>query len=268
MGRAANALDWTDEGGGVGLRALIAYPTEPPPPAPPWDPNAELRLREEERERVSGFASEERTPEEEPLTQRFSRDSGVDVPEEGAEPLSARGIARLAALADWMAGEEPSGAVVALVRSFLRDVQEVGLAVGALVSAGRASAGPELDAAIHSLAVAVGMWRSNLVEHVDDLALSDHRSFSGWASLPEYSSAFTLAIVRPALAEADLWADAAAVRGGVDLGPLVRNVTSGVERLNATLRAAILGPDDREERGELEDETMSRPESPLSAAAW
>lgn len=248
MGRAANALDWTEAGSGVGLRALIAYPSE--------RPDSELRLREETP------ASRVDDDDEEPPTHRLPGNSAFDAREE--EPSAGRGIARLSALADWIDGEEPSGAVVTLVRAFLRDVEGVGRALEALASAGDAWAGPELAAAIQSLALAIGMWRSNLVEHVDDLALSDHRSFSGWSSLPEYSSAFTLAIVRPALAEADAWATAAAVRGDGDLGPLVRAVASSVDALNATLRTAILGPSDGDEDAGA---GWSRERS-LVAAAW
>jgi hypothetical protein len=275
MGRAANALDWTEEGSGVGLRALIAYPsTQPPEAEPELDPARvasegvlPCEPARELREQTPAWTVQEDPIEE--LAPRLEPDSAFEF-RTGTEPLSARGIARLSALADWIEAEAPSGAVVGLVRAFLRDIDDVGLAVGALVVAGEAFAGPELTSSIEALALAVGMWRTNLVEHVDDLAITDHRSFSGWASLPEYSSAYTLAIVRPALADTDAWAVAATVRGGSDLVPLVQAVHTAVARVNATLRTAILGSNEhgeRDERSERE-ETATRPDSPLSAAAW
>jgi hypothetical protein len=265
MGRAADALDWTEEGSGVGLRALIAYPTDRPgsdfglrtevPPPPP-----EVQDDLDAISPPDGEAS---------IGAEYGDDGGIEIGfeagtgevDESVEPSTARGIARLSALANWIEGEAPTGAVVTLVRSFLQEIDDVGLAIAALASAGEAFGGPELVSAIESLKQAIEMWRGNLVEHVDDLAITDHRSFSGWASLPEYSSAFTLAIVRPAIAEADGWAALATVRRGIALGPLVQAVATTVDRVNATLRTAILGPNER-------DENAERFEGPLATAAW
>ena len=183
-----------------------------------------------------------RGDDEEPATLRVGvgRPSFGPIGSDGCDKtdaLSARSIARLSALADWMEGEEPVGVVVPLVRAFLRDVNGVTMPWERSWRQATASAAPELGAVIRSLALAIGLWRSDLVEHVDDLALSNYRSFVGWSSLPEYSSAYVLAIVRPALAEAEAWVTAAAV----ELAPLVRAVGASVDRLNATLRGAMLG---------------------------
>jgi hypothetical protein len=275
MGRAADALDWTEEGSGVGLRALTAYPTE----GPTDRPGSERSLRAETPTDPANVIQNE--IDEFPVLYRETYDeagreagssieieSGIETgfemregyADDAAEPLSTRGIARLSALADWIEGEAPTGAVVTLVRAFLQEMDDVGLAVAALASAGEAFGGPELVTAIESLKQAIETWRGNLVEHVDDLAITEHRSFSGWASLPEYSSAFTLAIVRPAIAEADGWAALATVRRGIALAPLVQAVLTAVDRVNSTLRTAILGPSERDER--------DRFDGPLSTAAW
>jgi hypothetical protein len=249
MGRVGNAVDWMEEGSGVGLRALTVYPE---------------RLDSEVRLRAETEAAPLLEEEEEPPTRRFQRASASE-PCPAIEPLGARGIARLSALADWIGREEPSGPVVALVRAFLGDVHEVGAATDALVAAARSAPDlPELGAAVQSLALAIALWRNNLVEHVDDLALSDHRSFSGWSSLPEYSCAFTLAIVRPALAEARAWAQSSRKREASDFCALVGAVNAAVERVNATLRGPIAGA--RGARAERPEDV--RLESSLLVTAW
>jgi hypothetical protein len=202
MGRYANALDWTSP---------LPERTE-----------SEIRLRERPPlEEVGDDDADE-------PTRPFDR---LPVP---AAAVSASGVVRLSALADQMDGERTSGVVVRLVRAFLDDLRDVRVALGALLAAtSDAPASPGLDAAVRSLAHSIGMWRTNMVEHVDDLALSEHRSLSGWSSLPEYSSAYTLAFLRPALAEA--WANAAGCAAFVEA------VGASIERLNATLRATIDG---------------------------
>jgi hypothetical protein len=227
MGRQANALDWTertDLGSGFGLRAF--------PPIEQDRCDSGIRVRPEDAG-VEVAAYDDDEP-----TRPFRRSSLLDA-DETMEPLCARGIARLSALADWLEGEAPSGPVVALVRRFLRNLSEVGSALAALADAAREpSVSSGLQVTVRSLVHAVGMWRTNLVGQVDDLALTEHRSFSGWSSLPEYSAAYTLALVQPALADAEGWA--IATRGeGEDLVSLLAEVATGVERLNATLRVAI-----------------------------
>jgi hypothetical protein len=163
-----------------------------------------------------------------------SPDSSADL-----EPLSARGVARLSALADWLDGETTSGVVVGLVRAFLDDLDDVRVALAALVDATPdSSVAPGLDAAVQSLAHAVGLWRMKLIEHVDDLAISDHHSLAGWSSLPEYSAAYTLAFLRPALAEAEVSASVKRGETG-DVTALVGALGIRIRRLNATLRAAV-----------------------------
>jgi hypothetical protein len=226
MGRQANALDWTertDLGSGFGLRAF--------PPIEQDRCDSGIRVRPEDAGvEVAAYYDEPTRP--------FRRSSLLDA-DETMEPLCARGIARLSALADWLEGEAPSGPVVALVRRFLRNLSEVGSALAALADAAREpSVSSGLKVTVRSLVHAVGMWRTNLVGQVDDLALTEHRSFSGWSSLPEYSAAYTLALVQPALADAEGWA--IATRGeGEDLVSLLAEVATGVERLNATLMVAI-----------------------------
>ncbi|MGO9712881.1 MAG: hypothetical protein ACLQBL_28730 [Polyangiaceae bacterium] len=226
MGRQANALDWTErDGAGTRWHPVVV----------PDRPISEIRPRET----LADELEVELLDDEEPPTQRFDRPSATIETRDEVEPLSARGVARLSALADWLDGEAPSGAVVQLVRAFLHDLGEVRASLKALTTAaGELPMASGLDATIRSLAHAIGMWRANLVEHVDDLALSEHRSFSGWSSLPEYSSAYTLALVQPALADAESWA--IALRGeGATILPLVRAVETSVRHLNATLRVAI-----------------------------
>ena len=218
MGRLASAVDWTEDGAGVSLRASEIRLQAPAPLAP----------------------SDEPSDDDEP-TRPFlrvaleSRDS--------TEQTTARGIARLSALVHWMEleGDGSSSAVVGLVRACLGDLAEVHASLSALSAAvGIGSEPPALGSAVHSLAVAVGLWRANLVEHIDDLALTDHRSFAGWSSLPEYSLAYTLAVVQPALDAVEAWAIAR--RGGLDLFPLVRDLGASVARLNGTLRTVSERP--------------------------
>jgi len=215
----------------------------------------------------------------EPPTCRFSHTTSLRIgarspqPRDATDALAARGVARLSALADWLDGEEPSGVVVSLVRAFLQDVGDVAVAVDDLLAAGDAVApSAELAASLQSLALAVGLWRTNLVEHVDDLALSSYRSLSGWSSLPEYSVAYALAMVEPALAEAEAWATvsrgvdgAGNGQDGLGLASHVRGVRASVRRLNATLRTAVSPP----AASSFESASDAvRPDSPLLAAAW
>ncbi len=256
MGRLANGLDWTEEGSGVGRRAISA--------SVELRPDSEMRIREQSSTPVATDGADD-----DPPTCRFFRSSSAPPParRDTTDALSARGLARLSALADWLDGEEPSGVVVSLVRAFLRDVKDVGYAMDALMETATvtsdARSASELAGAVRSVAAAIGLWRSNLVEHVDDLALNSYRSLAGWSSLPEYSSAYSLAIVEPALAEAEAWATASRPRGAardtegsedVELGVAdhVRVVRGAVRRLNSALRAAITPSESAAERGAFE----------------
>lgn len=235
MGRQANALDWTDrtdQGSCSGLRAF--------PAILPERCDSEIRVRAEDPD-VEIAGHETANLDDDEPTRPFHRTSSVDA-HETMDPLCARGIARLSALADWLEAEEPSGPVVEFVRAFLRDLGDVASVLEALARAARdPSVPPGLGATIRSLVHAVGMWRTNLVGQVDDLALTEHQSFSGWSSLPEYSSAYTLALVQPALADAEAWAIATRNEESeeVDLASCVAAVAASVRRLNATLRIAI-----------------------------
>jgi hypothetical protein len=220
MGRQANAVDWAEDGGGV-LRVIA---------------DSEIRLRERRP------LQEEVPLEDDEPTRPVAR---LTLSACDAEPLSARGIARLSALADWLSGEESAGAAVSLVREFLRGMDRVHESLSALVTASAdASAAPRalgLEAAVHALALVVGMWRGNMVDQVDDLALSDHRSLRGWSSLPEYSCAYALAFIRPALSDARAWAIATggAPAESATLVAAIDAIDASVRELNATLRAAI-----------------------------
>lgn len=268
MGRAANGLDWIGEGSGVGRKARRASGDSSVSNEP--RPDSELRLRAQRPEQPANhggaFVSCD-GDDADPPTCRFDRSSSKPA-RDTTDALSARGIARLSALADWLDGEEPSGAVVSLVRKFLDDMRLVGSTMDVLVEAAEEIPLSGVYAAVHSLTLAVGLWRSNLVEHVDDLALSNYRSLSGWSSVPEYAYAYALAIVEPALAEAEAWA--LAKRGpdvvkaedstAVNLAACVRAVRASVRRLTAALRTAIASPDGASENG--------RAEGSLLTAAW
>jgi hypothetical protein len=235
MGRQANALDWTertDQGSGSGLRAF--------PVIEPERCDSEIRVRAEEPA-VQVPPGETANIDDDGPTRPFHRVSSVNA-QETMDPLCARGIARLSALGDWLEVEDPSGPVVELVRMFLRDLGDITSTLEALACAARdPSVPPGLGSTIGSLVHAVGTWRTNLVGQVDDLALTEHRSFSGWSSLPKYSSAYTLALVQPALADAEAWAIATRNEASeeVDLVARVGAVAASVRRLNATLRIAI-----------------------------
>jgi hypothetical protein len=161
----------------------------------------------------SGVASEQSRDEElEPPTQRFERSSGIVARSEIVPPSP-----------------------------FLLALGEVRSALEVLVAtAHEACVTPALDAAIGSLVHVIGMWRTNLVRQVDELALGEDGELPSSSSLPEYSAAYTLAIVQPALKEAEACAVLERGEAGegdvTDCVGLVQAVAVSVERTNATLR--------------------------------
>jgi hypothetical protein len=229
MGRLASALDWTDgKSGSERSVSEIRLQTVMPPAADERsdaDETADFPFEDDEPT-VRFLRTPTFSPEEPPK----------DSPEDPSEQAAARGIARLSALARWIEGEGSSKDVVGFVRTALHELAQVHAALAALRQAAvRASVPEGFDAAVQGLTRAVGLWRANLVEHIDELALSDHRSFVGWSSLPEYSLAYTLAVVKPVLESVEDWA--VAWHGTDDeLVSSARLLAACVARVNDTLR--------------------------------
>ena len=217
MGRLASSLDWMEESGShSGLRAA---------PIAPCESNEFPRLSDEEAALL-----EEPT---QPFVRAQAHGAMGDV-----ERITARDVRRLAVLVDWIADEDPSSPVVPLVRSLLSDFDDVSRAIGALLAVSRAWTGPPPtpQPVCEALARAIGLWRASLVEYVDDLALADPWSLSGWASLPPYSTTYFLAVVRPALHGLEEWA--ATGRSDV-IENILRDVGGTIARLDRTVQSAV-----------------------------
>jgi hypothetical protein len=108
-------------------------------------------------------------------------------------------LARLAALREWIVGDDADSHVGSLVGSFLVRIGTLNQSLDALLRATQSSSSGGLRAAAEGFAAAVQTWRTNVVGQVDELALVHRDSLVGWSSLPEYSTGYVLAVILPPL---------------------------------------------------------------------
>jgi hypothetical protein len=146
-------------------------------------------------------------------------------------------VARLGSLLEWIAEEDPTSDVVSFVRAFLVHVGALNQALDSLASAVRASASVPLRTTAEAFARAAAVWRANIVDHVDELALTQRASLDGWSSLPEYSAMYVLAFVMPSLNAVKEWTVPVRVEA-LGLGPYVAAVEDAVVEINWMLRSA------------------------------
>jgi hypothetical protein len=143
-------------------------------------------------------------------------------------------VARLHTLVDWLSeGERESQGserVVAFVRGFLSHIKELDFVIDLLRE--KTVDAPDLGDVVEAFTTAASVWRANLVDYVDELALTQYRSLDAWSSLHEYSATYVLALISPTLAA--LKGRMAVGQGGrrAELLPCAWAIESTIVRLN------------------------------------
>jgi hypothetical protein len=213
MGKLARIVDWTHEDAHVAPRALDsgiclkAFVAEPIPDE--GDPDEDEPTRPYER--IAPLR--EKSP-------RVERERPV-----------ALAVARLRTLIDWLSEAEDTGVVVGFVRSFLAHLEELNFAIGQLRE--KSADSLEIGDAVEAFSNATLVWRANLVDYVDELALTEYRSLDAWSSLPEYSSTYVLAFIAPTLAALkDRMSVNCAQHGEAELLPSAWVIEAAIVRLN------------------------------------
>ena len=212
MGKLARMVDWAQESSNPVPRALDsgiclkAVAFEPDPEGGDFDDDSPTRPYE----RIAVKASPSpRTP---------------------LERSMALAVSRLGTLSEWLSEGEDAAPVVAFVRSFLTHLEELNFVVDLLREKTGAAVG--LGEVVEAFANAASVWRANLVDYVDELALTQYRSLDAWTSLPEYSSTYVLAFISPTLAALKERIALAPQREGIDLLACVWGVEAAIVRFN------------------------------------
>jgi hypothetical protein len=122
-------------------------------------------------------------------------------PPSGVQPVAVAPAAeRLEHRLRWLEDAPAAAHVVAFVRGALERLADADGAAQELFATAHRASSSELRAAALSLAYAVRAWQRNVIDCIDELALTDHESLSGWTSVREYSAVLVLAYIAPALA--------------------------------------------------------------------
>jgi hypothetical protein len=165
------------------------------------------------------------------------RDQPMAVTAEAAlsiERGAAEATLRLRELLGHLAEDEGAHEVVEFADCFLGAMGDVESALSTLMRAGRESPRLALRAAVEASACAVGVWRTNLVEQVDELSLIDRDSLDAWSSLSRYSKMYVGAYLLPTLrAVRDL--ASCEKHGGFHILACVRDVEASIAYLNGVL---------------------------------